>query len=89
MCIRDSTKGFVAATVAPEMLAGESVDVVSIHLDFLAERVRRGQVEQLVERFRVTVLVVENKLVLVHWSNGGPFPKPTAAAQDPLPPEAK
>ena len=46
------TKGFVAATVAPEMLAGESVDVVSIHLDFLAERVRRGQVEQLVERFR-------------------------------------
>ena len=46
------TKGFVAATVAPEMLAGEPVDVVSIHLDFLAERVRRRQVEQLVERFR-------------------------------------
>jgi endonuclease/exonuclease/phosphatase family metal-dependent hydrolase len=46
------TKGFVAATVAPEALDGEPVDVVSIHLDFLAERVRRGQVDQLVERFR-------------------------------------
>ncbi len=46
------TKGFVAATVAPEALAGEPVDVVSIHLDFLAERVRRRQVEQLIERFR-------------------------------------
>lgn len=46
------TKGFVAATVAPEALDGEPVDVVSIHLDFLAERVRRGQVEQLVDRFR-------------------------------------
>ena len=46
------TKGFVAATVAPDALAGEPVDVVSIHLDFLAERVRRRQVEQLVERFR-------------------------------------
>lgn len=46
------TKGFVAAKVAPEALAGEPVDVVSIHLDFLADRVRRGQVEQLIERFR-------------------------------------
>ncbi len=46
------TKGFVAATVAPEALAGEPVDVVSIHLDFLADRVRRRQVEQLIERFR-------------------------------------
>ena len=46
------TKGFVAATVAPAALDGEPLDVVSIHLDFLAERVRRGQVEQLVERFR-------------------------------------
>ena len=46
------TKGFVAATIAPEELGGESVDVVSIHLDFLADRVRRGQVEQLVETFR-------------------------------------
>jgi endonuclease/exonuclease/phosphatase family metal-dependent hydrolase len=46
------TKGFVAATVAPEALGGEPVDVVSIHLDFLADRVRRGQVEQLIERFR-------------------------------------
>jgi endonuclease/exonuclease/phosphatase family metal-dependent hydrolase len=46
------TKGFVAATVAPDALGGEPVDVVSIHLDFLAERVRRRQVEQLVERFR-------------------------------------
>ena len=45
------TKGFVAATVAPEALAGEPVDVVSIHLDFLADRVRRRQVEQLIERF--------------------------------------
>ena len=46
------TKGFVAATVAPEAMAGEPVDVVSIHLDFLADRVRKRQVEQLVERFR-------------------------------------
>ena len=46
------TKGFVTATVAPEALAGEPVDVVSIHLDFLAERVRRRQIEQLIERFR-------------------------------------
>ena len=46
------TKGFVAATIAPEGLAGESVDVVSIHLDFLADRVRRRQVEQLVDTFR-------------------------------------
>jgi endonuclease/exonuclease/phosphatase family metal-dependent hydrolase len=46
------TKGFVAATVAPEALDGEPVDVVSIHLDFLADRVRRRQVEQLIERFR-------------------------------------
>lgn len=46
------TKGFVAATVTPEALDGEPIDVVSIHLDFLAERVRRRQVEQLIERFR-------------------------------------
>jgi endonuclease/exonuclease/phosphatase family metal-dependent hydrolase len=46
------TKGFVAATVAPEAFAGTAVDVVSIHLDFLAERVRRRQVEQLVDSFR-------------------------------------
>ncbi|MEO8275103.1 MAG: endonuclease/exonuclease/phosphatase family protein, partial [Thermoanaerobaculia bacterium] len=46
------TKGFVAATVAPAALGSEPVDVVSIHLDFLAERVRRRQVAQLVERFR-------------------------------------
>lgn len=46
------TKGFVAATVEPEGLGGESVDVVSIHLDFLADRVRRRQVEQLVDTFR-------------------------------------
>ena len=46
------TKGFVAATVAPEVFSGASLDVVSIHLDFLAERVRRRQVEQLVESFR-------------------------------------
>ena len=46
------TKGFVTATVAPDALDGEPVDVVSIHLDFLADRVRRRQVEQLVERFR-------------------------------------
>lgn len=46
------TKGFVAATVEPEALDGEPVDVVSIHLDFLAERVRRRQIEQLVERFQ-------------------------------------
>ncbi len=49
------TKGFVAATVAPVALAGTAVDVVSVHLDFLAERVRRRQIEQLVERFRARV----------------------------------
>lgn len=46
------TKGFVAATLAPDAFAGRTLDVVSIHLDFLAERVRRRQVEQLVESFR-------------------------------------
>jgi endonuclease/exonuclease/phosphatase family metal-dependent hydrolase len=46
------TKGFVAATVAHEALGRDSVDVVSIHLDFLADRVRRRQVEQLVDTFR-------------------------------------
>jgi endonuclease/exonuclease/phosphatase family metal-dependent hydrolase len=46
------TKGFVAATISSDVLSGESIDVVSIHLDFLADRVRRRQVEQLVERFR-------------------------------------
>jgi len=45
------TKGFVAATIAPPELERE-IDVVSIHLDFLAERVRRRQVDQLVESFR-------------------------------------
>jgi endonuclease/exonuclease/phosphatase family metal-dependent hydrolase len=45
------TKGFVTATVAPDALGGLPIDVVSIHLDFLAERVRRRQVEQLVDRF--------------------------------------
>jgi endonuclease/exonuclease/phosphatase family metal-dependent hydrolase len=44
------TKGFVAATVAPSAL-GFELDVVSIHLDFLVERVRRRQVEQLVGCF--------------------------------------
>jgi endonuclease/exonuclease/phosphatase family metal-dependent hydrolase len=46
------TKGFVAATVAPRGLGGRPVDVVSIHLDFLAERIRKRQVEQLIEGFR-------------------------------------
>jgi len=46
------TKGFVAARIAPENLGGTPVDVVSIHLDFLAERIRRRQVDQLIERFR-------------------------------------
>ncbi len=45
------TKGFVAAAIAPESLGGGAVDVVSIHLDFLAERIRRRQVDQLIERF--------------------------------------
>jgi len=45
------TKGFVAATVVPEAFGRMPVDVVSIHLDFLAARVRRRQVEQLVDRF--------------------------------------
>lgn len=46
------TKGFVAATVETETLGARAIDVVSLHLDFLAERVRRRQVEQLVARFR-------------------------------------
>ena len=46
------TKGFVAATVTGGVLGDETLDIVSIHLDFLAERVRKRQVEQLVERFR-------------------------------------
>lgn len=46
------TKGFVAATVEAVPLGARAIDVVSLHLDFLAERVRRRQVEQLVERFR-------------------------------------
>ncbi len=46
------TKGFVAATVAPEALGARALDVVSIHLDFLAERVRGRQIDQLIERFR-------------------------------------
>ena len=46
------TKGFVAATVASDALGGRELDVVSIHLDFLAERIRRRQVEHLVEQFR-------------------------------------
>lgn len=44
------TKGFVAASLDPE--GDAALDVVSIHLDFLAARVRRRQVEQLVETFR-------------------------------------
>lgn len=46
------TKGFVAAHVADECVGQEPVEVVSIHLDFLAEKVRRAQVDQLIERFR-------------------------------------
>ncbi len=46
------TKGFVAATVESLALAGQAVDFVSIHLDFLAERVRRRQVDQLIDTFR-------------------------------------
>ncbi|GMU63833.1 MAG: hypothetical protein AMXMBFR36_01070 [Acidobacteriota bacterium] len=46
------TKGFVAATLSGESIAAPPIDVVSIHLDFLAERVRRRQVERLVEHFR-------------------------------------
>lgn len=46
------TKGFVAATVAAAALGGRELDVVSLHLDFLAERIRRRQLDQLVDRFR-------------------------------------
>jgi len=45
------TKGFVAATITPQVFGGVAIDVVSIHLDFLAERIRRRQVDQLIERF--------------------------------------
>jgi len=48
------TKGFVAATLEAPQLGNGPLDVVSIHLDFLAERVRSRQVEQLVERFGVS-----------------------------------
>jgi endonuclease/exonuclease/phosphatase family metal-dependent hydrolase len=46
------TKGFVAATVTPRAFGGLAVDIVSIHLDFLAERVRKRQVEHLIAAFR-------------------------------------
>jgi len=46
------TKGFVAATLSGETIEAPPIDVVSIHLDFLAERVRRRQVERLVDHFR-------------------------------------
>jgi endonuclease/exonuclease/phosphatase family metal-dependent hydrolase len=44
------TKGFVVATVAvPEWGAAASIDLVSVHLDFLAPMVRRRQMKRLVE----------------------------------------
>lgn len=46
------TKGFVAATLSGDSIAAPPIDVVSIHLDFLAERVRQRQVERLVDHFR-------------------------------------
>lgn len=45
-CWRD-TKGFVLATVPVAAWGGMEIDVVSVHLDFLARRLRRRQVEQL------------------------------------------
>ena len=67
------TKGFVAATVTPDALGGAAVDVVSIHLDFLAERVRRRQIEQLVDRFTGSgrPLVVLGRLQLRAGASAG------------------
>lgn len=44
------TKGFVVATVAVPEWNGLEVDVVSVHLDFLAPRIRRRQILHMVER---------------------------------------
>jgi endonuclease/exonuclease/phosphatase family metal-dependent hydrolase len=41
------TKGFVLATVTVPEWGNEEIDFVSVHLDFLAPRIRRRQVEQL------------------------------------------
>ncbi|MFN7942119.1 MAG: endonuclease/exonuclease/phosphatase family protein [Thermoanaerobaculia bacterium] len=46
------TKGFVTASVPLPGSTGGTLDVVSIHLDFLNGDVRRRQVEQLIDRFR-------------------------------------
>lgn len=46
------TKGFVLATVEVPEWDGLEVDVVSVHLDFLAPRVRRKQITGMVDRLR-------------------------------------
>ena len=43
------TKGFVVATVVVPEWRNLEVDVVSVHLDFLAPRIRRKQIDQMVE----------------------------------------
>ncbi len=43
------TKGFVVATLEVPEWGGHSIDVVSVHLDFLAPSVRRKQILQMVD----------------------------------------
>lgn len=43
------TKGFVAATVEVPEWGGRQIDIVSLHLDFLAPKVRRQQIRRLAD----------------------------------------
>ncbi len=43
------TKGFVVARVAVPAFGGEEIDVVSVHLDFLARRVRSRQIRRMLD----------------------------------------
>lgn len=43
------TKGFVVATIAVPQWSDQEIDVVSVHLDFLAPHVRRAQIRHLAE----------------------------------------
>ncbi|HVS14218.1 MAG TPA: endonuclease/exonuclease/phosphatase family protein [Thermoanaerobaculia bacterium] len=55
------TKGFVLATVTIPQWESAEIDFVSVHLDFLAPRVRRRQVEQMAE----TLAARQRPLVLL------------------------
>ncbi len=44
------TKGFVVGTVEVPAWGGQAIDVVSVHLDFLAPHLRRRQIDAMVEQ---------------------------------------